>query len=182
MLSPLLKKRRTMMALPFLKGLVLDYGCGTGTIAQYVESSRYIGVDSDLESINIARGDYPSHKFLLIEKGNMTPIGKIRRNFDTIVLLAVIEHIKDPVSFLKELSNYLNAAGKIVLTTPHPMGRIVYEAGASVGVFSIHAAEEHEKMLGKRDLSVLIEKSGLKMTLYRRFLFFHNQLVIIEKN
>ena len=181
LLSPFLKRRRTAMAVPFLKGFVLDYGCGTGTIAGYVKSDSYLGVDIDTESIDIARGDHPSHSFILIEKGDMSPIREIRRSFDTIVLLAVIEHIKEPVPFLRELSKYLDGAGEIVLTTPHPIGRVLYEAGASVGVFSIHAAEEHEKMLGKRDLTELIDKSGMKMTLYRRFLFFHNQLVIIGK-
>jgi 2-polyprenyl-3-methyl-5-hydroxy-6-metoxy-1,4-benzoquinol methylase len=146
-----------------------------------VDAGRYLGVDSDPESIDIARDNHPSHRFVLIEKEDMAPIGKIRRNFDTIVLLAVIEHIKDPVGFLRELSDYLNDAGKIVLTTPHPAGRFLYEAGALIGLFSVDAAEEHETMLGKRDLSTLAEKSGLKIALYRRFLFFHNQLVIIEK-
>ena len=62
------------MALPHLKGLVLDYGCGTGTIARYVDVDRYLGVDSDPESIDIARGDYPSHSFLVIEKGDIVAL------------------------------------------------------------------------------------------------------------
>ena len=181
LLSPFLREKRIRMAVPFLDGYVLDYGCGTGALAKHVSSSNYLGIDIDEESIKAAKENFPEHSFILIDKGDLKKIKKFREKFDTIVALAVIEHVKDPALFLSELSFYLDKSGKIVLTTPHPIGRIVYEVGAFGGVFSRHAADDHQKMLGKKDLLKSVRNSKLSMMLYKRFLFFLNQLAIIEK-
>ncbi len=44
-LSPFLRKKRIEMALPFIKGRVIDIGCGVGKLAKYVEAENYVGID-----------------------------------------------------------------------------------------------------------------------------------------
>jgi len=47
-LSPFLRKKRIEMALPFIKGRVIDIGCGVGKLAKYVEAENYVGIDKDI--------------------------------------------------------------------------------------------------------------------------------------
>src|SRR3546814_10100924 len=67
--------------------------------------------------------------------------------FDTIISLAVIEHVSDPSVFLATLRKYLSGApsARIIITTPHPSVDWVHHLGAKFGLFSQHADEEHEE-------------------------------------
>ena len=47
-LSPFLRKKRIEMALPFIKGRVIEMGCGVGKLAIYVEAENYVGIDKDI--------------------------------------------------------------------------------------------------------------------------------------
>lgn len=103
--------------------------------------------------------------------------------FDTIVSLTVIEHVQDPSAFLGDLAGYLadmpNAS--LTVTTSHPNIDWAHDLGASFGLFSRHASEEHEDLLDKRKLTDAGTKAGLKMESYRQFLFFANQLALYKR-
>ena len=114
--SPWLRKKRIEAARPFLAGQILDYGCGIGVLAANIEPSNYLGVDIDMESIEIATKTYPQHRFV-----NQLPE---KESYDIIVALAVVEHVSNPANLLCKLSNLLNNNGKIVVTTPHPFFRM----------------------------------------------------------
>jgi len=94
LLSSWLRKKRIEIAHPYIRGRILDYGCGVGVLAEICESDSYLGVDIDEKSITIALKNYPPFRF-------KTYVPETE-DFDTIVLLAVIEHISDPVSLLKQ--------------------------------------------------------------------------------
>ncbi len=93
---------------------------------------------------------------------------------DTIVSLAVIEHINEPISWSRCLAARLNPSGCIVLTTPHPIGQKIHEAGALLGFFSRHAAEEHESFISKERMLEIADVAGLQILEERRFLFGMN--------
>ncbi|MBZ9922624.1 class I SAM-dependent methyltransferase [Mesorhizobium sp. BR1-1-7] len=170
-LSPFLKRQRIFAVRESIKGRVLDVGCGNGALAELVDSRNYVGIDLDPVSIAAARKKYPSHKFVQAEH---LAVGV----FDTIAALAVIEHVKDPRTFLATLkSNLVRApAARIVCTTPHPSMDWVHWVGSRIGVFSRSANEEHEDLLDKKKLSDAGRSVGLKMVSYRRFLFGANQV------
>jgi len=175
-LSPFLSQKRFDAVRPFLKGRVLDFGCGSGGLAEYVSSDKYLGIDIDNESVSKAKVRFPSHKFL-----NALP--ENNEKFDTISLLAVIEHVSDPVALLNKLTTYLSANehAKLVITTPHPSLEWIHTIGASLGLFSKHANEEHESLLDRNQLVLVGKKAGLKLEIYKRFLLGANQLAIFSK-
>lgn len=137
---------------------------------------NYIGVDKDLESISCAKNEFPDHKFQF-------ELPASDQKFDTIISLAVIEHVTNPTEFLEELSGALNnsADSYMVITTPHPAFDFIHDWGAKVGLFSAHANEEHEELLDKSDLVQVGEAAGLRLVTYKRFLFGVNQLAIYKK-
>ena len=175
-LSPFLRKKRIAAARPFLIGRVLDVGCGSGSLADIVKPSLYYGVDIDSESLDCARNKFPDHHF-----ENTLPLSS--EKFETVVSLAVIEHIQDPGAFLLELSCYLDDSPNacIVITTPHPSVDWVHEFGAKIGLFSSHANEEHEELLDRNKLNTAGKKAGLNLRHYKKFLFGANQIAIFVK-
>lgn len=172
MLSSLLRARRVAAARPLLRGRVLDYGCGGGTLAEHVPAGSYVGYDRDAEAIEQARAAFPGHGF-----ATEPPSGE----FDTVALLAVLEHVSDPASFLRTLGGYLAPDGRLVLTTPHPSMEWAHTAGAKVGLFSHDAHEEHETLLDRAMIGKVAADAGLTVETYRRFLLGANQLAVLRR-
>ena len=176
LLSPYLRSKRIKAVRPYLKGRILDVGCGVGSLAKFVSADHYWGVDIDSESLDTARLTYPHHNF-----SSELPV--IETGFDSVIALAVIEHIHDQLKFLKELACRLSpeTGNQIILTTPNPHLDWIHTTGASVGLFSRHASEEHEKLLTYTDIKKLAAECGLASTYYYRFLLGANQLFILER-
>ena len=173
LLSPFLQNKRINIAISRINGSVLDIGCGNGMLAKYFSSDNYYGFDVQAEIIKVAKKNNPDHFF-----SNNMPEG---RKFDSIVLLAVIEHIDDPIEYLTNLLPYLNQNGKIIMTTPHPIGDSIHDFGAKIGVFSKEAHDEHKLLLDYHLLASLLNDSPLKVCEYKRFLFFMNQLFVLKQ-
>jgi 2-polyprenyl-3-methyl-5-hydroxy-6-metoxy-1,4-benzoquinol methylase len=172
-LSPYLRRKRIEAAFPYLKGRVLDFGCGTGALAAVIDIENYFGVEIDEASILQAKEQFPTHKFSHYLPNN-------EDKFDTVVSLAVIEHVDDQINFLITLSKFLNN-GHIVITTPHPSVSWVHGIGAAIGLFSKHANKEHGELLDQTQLSAFGSKAGLHLKWYSRFLYGANQLAVYSK-
>jgi 2-polyprenyl-3-methyl-5-hydroxy-6-metoxy-1,4-benzoquinol methylase len=173
LLSPWLRKRRLVAASPWLSGRVLDYGCGSGALADEVDADRYLGYDIDATSVDRARLLHPLHTFTLD-----TPSAE---SFDTVASLAVIEHLRQPDTFLRQLAGMCKRGGRIVLTTPNPLLDPVHHLGAKFGLFSHDASEEHVSLLNRKALADLASSSGLGIVRYTRFLLGANQLLVLQK-
>jgi 2-polyprenyl-3-methyl-5-hydroxy-6-metoxy-1,4-benzoquinol methylase len=132
-------------------------------------------VDIDEESLVSARAHHPEHRF----QSSLPPPEPA---FDTVVSLAVIEHVPDPAAFLIDLAARLRSSSesRIVCTTPHPAVDWVHTAGASIGLFSRHANQEHEQLLDAARLAALAKGCSLQVSVYRRFLFGANQLAVFQ--
>jgi 2-polyprenyl-3-methyl-5-hydroxy-6-metoxy-1,4-benzoquinol methylase len=176
LLSPWLRKKRFEAAKPYLDGLVLDFGCGSGSLAEYVSQDKYLGIEMDAVSLEKARLNFPDHCF-------SSELPQTTNEYDTIVTLAVIEHVKNPTKLLSMLSQYLKASDKarLILTTPHPAMDWIHTIGANIGLFSKHANEEHESLLNKKSLETAGLEAGLTLIDYRRFLYGANQLAVFTK-
>lgn len=176
LLSPFLRARRLAAVQPYLRGRVLDVGCGSGSMAELVPPDRYVGVEPDAEMLALARRRHPQHRFLAALPDN--------DEFDTVASLAVIEHVRDSAGFLGALAARLKhaSAARIVCTTPHPAVDWLHTAGARCGLFSRHASEEHEELLDHRRLQDIAERIGLHLAEYRHFLMGGNQLAVFGRD
>ena len=170
--SNFLRKKRMKITRPYLRGRILDFGCGVGELTQMCNPETYVGVDIDTTSIEIARKKHPMFQFLFELPEN--------EKFDTIVMLAIIEHIPDPVALLKKLKTMLKPDGYIVLTTPHPAFNSIYAFGSKLGVFSKDANEDHELLINLKTMKELANKANLSIAIYKKFLFGANQLFILK--
>lgn len=178
-LSPFLKNQRFIHVGQEIKdnSSILDVGCGSGEFKVYLNKIRsgiqYYGVDIK---------KFWEDDDHLIVANLMTEIPKEleNRKFDYITALALIEHIPEPERLIEQSKKLLKKNGRIIITTPHPIGRIIHDTGARLGVFSNSASEEHEDFLDKNDFLKFAKKYSLKLIKYQRFLMGFNQIVILE--
>lgn len=172
LLSPWLRRKRFAAAAPFVRGRVLDVGCGVGALLSVISAEAYVGVDRDEAALEIARAGNPAHVFTssLPESGS----------FDTLVALAVVEHFKDPEKELRSWRGLLAPGGRVVLTTPSPLADRIHALGAAVGLFSREAHEEHETLFDGPKMRDLAARCGFAVIAERHFLLRLNQLFVLE--
>ena len=174
---------RLRAALPHLPvgGRVLDIGCGLTDLPGRFED--YVGCDRNPDVLAQQRRRFPERDFFEwdIVRGAAPAALSARAPFEGILLLAVLEHVPEPASVLARLAPLLAPGGRLVATTPHPIGRLPLEAGAALGLLSSHAHDEHETLLGREALEAAGRVSGLSLVLYRRFLFGMNQLAVFSR-
>ncbi len=106
-------------AIPYIKGALLEIGCGEGRgvkqLAPLAES--YVAIDKIQEVIDKLAMEYPAYSFI---QANIPPISVLEDNsYDTIVTFQVIEHIKNDKLFLEEIHRLLKPGGKALITTPN---------------------------------------------------------------
>jgi len=183
LLSPFLRWRRLKVVLPYIRGKVLDFGCGVGLLVRYLSSEEcYIGVDIDQKSIDTAKNLNPQRVFFVVDRENF--FWKVNKYgpFNTIVMLAVLEYLEEPEKVLLKLRKLLSNSGYayIVLTTPHPISNNIHNFGSKIGFFSKKANEQHRKLYDYKTMGKVCFNTGMKIIKYRRFLMGFNQLFLIR--
>lgn len=121
-------------------GRVLDLGCGTGygTAALAGGAARVVGFDRVAPSPTV-RG--PGMAFV---RGDLRGLPFAAGTFDLVVSFQVIEHLRDPGDYLREIGRVLRPDGTLLLTTPNleqserenPYHLHEYEADELAGVLS----------------------------------------------
>jgi len=178
LLSPFLRYMRIEAVKPWLYGRVLDYGCGVGILARYIDHDKYVGVDIDDSSIRIAARSFPHHSFMSVPDFSYD----LQQHFDTIACLAIVEHAPSPAVMLTKLMPLLSESGRLVLTTPNPRFDWAHGIGAQMRLFSPEGHEQHQSLMDRAAIFSLAEEMGVDVKLYRKFLLGANQLVVLTPN
>lgn len=156
---------RYVWALPFCVNKdVLDAACGTGygtdlldTVAKYA-----FGVDSSEEAINYARWSYG----LNFGVDDLENVGMKHPDLDLIVTFETIEHLKDPVKFLKWCKDTApEVIGSIPVNCKTPFHKHVWN---KIEIFNLIASvwTDHQFYF-QRKMNI----SGLEMSLPEIILF-----------
>lgn len=98
------------------EGTLLDVGCGNGAFLHRMQGLGWnvTGVDPDPAAIA-----YAQQRGLRVFAGQISDVPAGTR-YDAITANHVIEHVVDPVSFLKKCAEYLNPrGGQLIITTPN---------------------------------------------------------------
>lgn len=99
-------------------GRLLDVGCGLGFFLERAQARGWdvAGVDTSESWVRLANerlgGDRVVH-------GLLAEAGLPARSFDLITAWDVIEHIHDPLAFLRDIKELLAPGGRLFLRTPN---------------------------------------------------------------
>lgn len=185
-LSNYLSKARSKKIIPFLKGNVLDIGCGQA--ANYRLSKEldlpiqsYTGIEYDPKRIKSLKIEFPEAKFFAVDL-DKEEIPK-EKQYDTILLLAVVEHIFNLKFLFEQIYDLLEDGGVVVITTPSPFGNdFVHKIGTMLGLFDKEGGQEdHIVIFNKKRLQILANEVGLVVDKYQRFQLGCNQLAVFKK-
>lgn len=172
---------RARKAAPYADGKILDAGCGIGIILEYLPPHvDYVGVDLNPNHIQYLSTKRPSCRAYCMDIQEELPEGEAP--FDTIINLAVIEHLDDPESFLRRCRALLKPEGKMILTTPTHFWEKVRDILAGLGLVqrSVRRGKlhGHVNIFTLDSLSELMRKCGFRIAESRYFQFGMNMLVV----
>jgi len=186
-LSPLLELvRNRMVATLVPEGAdLLDLGCGRAALYKALlkkgRKVRYTGVDRLPACIEHNRTAMPECSFLVSDISDVST-SLLGRTFDTIALVAVLEHLDTPEPIFVNIHELLRPGGRVLITTPRRNTEGLLKWGAWLGWCSSEALEEHQsEMPDKASLLGLADRTGFELSLHRHFLLGMVQLAVFTK-
>lgn len=116
-LDPLNVDRQTMELIPD-GSFVLDIGCATGFLGEYLIKNKNCTVDG--VDIGVAEAREAKKKLRNVHVGDIEKketIKKITVKYDVVNASAIIEHLKDPWTALKTWKRFLKKDGHLIIST-----------------------------------------------------------------
>jgi len=176
LLTPYLHRKLIEIVKPYLKGDILDIGCGSADLVKFLNESQYCcGIDINKTLIEDLKMKYPQNFYCINIDEEEISIDII---FDTITMIAVIEHLKNPRNILQQCRSLLKNGGYLVITTPTPFGDKIHKIGARLGLTSKEAVKEHYKIYPYEDMKNLLASCRFELQKYQKFELGMNQMFV----
>lgn len=139
---------------------VLDVGCATGDFIGSAKSHFEMwGVDISEYAVAIAKEQNPD----VAEHISCSMVEDIRFEdefFDAIVLWDALEHIRDPLSVISNLTRHLKPGGILAISTPNIGSTVAKLMGR---YWALMTVPEHLSFFDYNTLKILTEKVGLEV-------------------
>jgi len=102
---------KKMLSALTLKGPILDNGCGTGFMAQFLKGNEVVGLDISPKMVALAR-----EKYSKVFQGDSQKLPFEDSSFRTIINRGVLHHLEDPQKAINEISRVLVKEGQVVFS------------------------------------------------------------------
>ncbi len=148
---------------------VIEIGAGTGNVSRYLNKNGYENIsvgEMHLNGLKYAQnyGITDCYQFNLL----MSPFEK---EFDSVCMFDVLEHIEDDDLALKNVSQMLNTDGSIVLTVPSHMW--LWNRDDSIG--------GHKIRYTKKQIVSKLENNGFEILSARYFFISITPLLLLRR-
>ena len=141
---------------------VLDVGCGNGDLLIYLQKQN-----PELALFGIDRAMKKGVKGIAVFRQDMERV-KIKHKMDVVISLAVIEHVRNPLLFLKKLKEFTRKNGKVIIMTLNE-DSLIYQIARSLKLFGVGFAFErlyqshHLNHFSRLSLRKTLNKAGFEI-------------------
>lgn len=160
------------------KPILLDIGCGweakfLQSIEPYVEEA--IGIDFKAPNLNTKK--IKTIKQIITDK---LPFDDSR--FNIVTMLAVLEHIEQPLLIVKEINRVLSWGGYVIITVPSRISKPILEfLSYRLNIVNPEEIRDHKKYYNKKDIEELFAPYGFKIVRHEYFELGMNNFCILKK-
>jgi SAM-dependent methyltransferase len=155
---------------PFLKGKLMDFGCGSKPYRTYFSVEEYIGVDFFNEG-----HPHDNEQIDVFYDGKKLPFNS--GHFDSILCSEVFEHIFNLEEVLGELNRVLRMDGRILITCP-----FVWNEHETPFDFARYTQFALKDILGKNGFEIIeFTKSGNFITTLFQLRVLYFSIILQEK-
>jgi glycosyltransferase involved in cell wall biosynthesis/predicted SAM-dependent methyltransferase len=154
---------------PFLGRRVLEIGSGIGNITKFLlDRDLIIATDMDPKYLALLKNTFGKYRKFMVERLDIsgTEVERYQsHHLDSVVCFNVLEHIEQDEKALKNIFNFLEPGGRLLLLVPsHPWlyGRLDQHLG-------------HHRRYGMKELKNKLETAGFRVI----FLKYFNRIGIL---
>ena len=132
---------------------LFDFGSGQGDLVQKLEpllpKARFVGAELSESGVAISKWKVPAAMFFVADLFQPPAALNEFANWAThAVCSEVLEHVDDPVAFLKRARDYLAAGARLIVTVP----------GGPMSAFDRHIG--HRQHFDRRKIRAMLEQAG----------------------
>ena len=157
---------------PWIKGAgieILDVGCGAGKNGEEIKkvfNARVTGVEAEKDMMQLAkqRLDHCIHANL--EDQDLEKKGLQGKSFHYILLMDILEHLKDPWSCLGYLTGFLKTDGKVILALPNVCNiKTIFEMLKGTWLYEESGIHDntHLRWFGMQNIMEMLAGADLQM-------------------
>jgi SAM-dependent methyltransferase len=147
-------------------GRALDLGCGDGRLTALVQADQVVAADVSPVALERAAGRLPEARLVELEPDAPLPFGDLE--FDLVLCLETLEHVRDVQLLLSEARRVLAPGGTLALTTP-AHGRLTGLAVLLGGVERrFDPLSPHVRFFSRRSLRRTLSELGFEVRSLRR--------------
>lgn len=159
---------------------VADFGCGfNGELLNKLSKKIKGGTGYDI-SVNKTQ-KYSNIKLFKADINKR--ITRDNFKFDCITTLAVLEHVSDPDSYIKNIATKLKPRGLLIITTPHKRSKSLLEIlSLKLGLVSKDEILDHKNYFTESTLKKIIIQNKFKLVELKTFEFGLNILCVARLN
>jgi 2-polyprenyl-3-methyl-5-hydroxy-6-metoxy-1,4-benzoquinol methylase len=146
---------RQMHARNLTGDTLLEVGCGHGLLLDEARQYFRYRAGIDFSSVVVASA---RERADCVYQGDIDSIPASAK-YDCIILISVIEHVYDPVDFIRQLCTHLRPTGNVTIATPDVDGIYRRMLGRRWPAFQV--IPEHVAFYNAATLSSLMKRAGL---------------------
>lgn len=169
-LGKFLVRWRVRAVLPYLRGRLLDIGCGTNELVRSYGS----GVGVDVYQWGTVD--------LVVENSADLPFDD--ESFDTVTIIAALNHIPNRREVLKEAHRLLRMNGTIIVTMiPPRLSKVWHFSRRPWDVDQKERGMVHGEVFGftRDEVRGLLEEAGFDVIVEKAFMFYINCVMVARK-
>ena len=149
---------------------IIEIGCGQGYLTYALKSAGFniTGIDISQEAINIAKKKYGDNYYC----GNLESfIKKTKEKPAYIVCTELIEHLEQPLNFVKNILDLMGKDGKLIITTPNKIDR-------NKSIWDTDLPPVHLWWFTRKSMVKMAEQINCKINFFNFTKFFKKNLTL----